>query len=183
MRCSYSHSFPFAAGSSNHQGKCLACREGRRVVMSLFPRLRCATSGVTESDAPSGLGGSESARSSPHLRAGLLGCRPFGAYEVQLRCKVYVTTPASGHPLWDARDSSFTRNGFAVILASLPRPSATPSKRRGIRRGIKRSRKAMLRCCVRRPRWRLGMRFRCAHCVSLRKGVCEKKSHIVSPFQ
>ena len=159
--------------------------------MSLFPRLRCATSGVTESDAPSGLGGSESARSSPHLRAGLLGCRPFGAYEEQLRCKVYVTTPAFGHPLWDARDSSFTRNGFAVILASLPRPSATPSNRRGIRRGIKRSRKAMLRCCVRRPRWRLGLRFRSDRRNLVSKGAHQlkakifltKNSALASPFQ
>ena len=53
MRCSYSHSFPFAAVSTHPQGKCLVCREGRRVVMSLFPRLRCASSGVTEGDASS----------------------------------------------------------------------------------------------------------------------------------
>ena len=90
----------------------------------------------------------------PALWAPVGVCKGKLFSKVQLRCNTYVTTPAFGHPLGASPLSQ--RYSFAVILTSLPRPSATPSNRRGIRRGIKRSCKAMLRCCVRGPGRRLG---------------------------
>ena len=68
---------------------------------------------------------------------------------------ILTSLPRPSATRWGLRPLS-QRYSFAVILTSLPRPSATPSNRRGIRRGIKRSCKAMLRCCVRGPGRRLG---------------------------